>query len=163
MPQIESVEIAAAVVRAKGGPFRVEQLTLEGPRRDEVLVRVVATGMCHTDIVARDKGYDGPHPIVLGHEGAGVVEQVGSAVRSVSPGDHVVMSYQPDLRCKACLAGKHPQLRATMLAIRDELAVEGGGDRIAIESLRNLSAVHLLRHASALRLPAHRMEGALPR
>jgi AraC family transcriptional regulator len=58
---------------------------------------------------------------------------------------------------------QHPQLRSTMLAIRDELAVEGGGDRLAIESLRNLLAVHLLRHASALRPLARRREGALPR
>jgi aryl-alcohol dehydrogenase len=106
MPQPEFVQITAAVVRAKGGPFQIEQLTLEEPRRDEVLVRVVACGMCHTDIVARDKLYDVPHPIVLGHEGAGVVERVGSDVRSVSPGDHVVLSYQPDGRCKVCLAGK---------------------------------------------------------
>ena len=52
-----TTEIKAAVVREKGGPFNVETLTLEGPRRDEVLVKVVATGLCHTDMVARDKGY----------------------------------------------------------------------------------------------------------
>jgi aryl-alcohol dehydrogenase len=100
------VEITAAVVRATGGPFGIEKLTLEEPRRDEVLVRMVATGMCHTDMVARDKVYDVPHPIVLGHEGAGVVERVGEDVRSVAPGDHVVLSYQPCGHCKACLAGK---------------------------------------------------------
>ena len=62
-------QIKAALVREKGGPFQIETLTLESPRRDEVLIRVVATGMCHTDMVARDKVYDVPHPIVLGHEG----------------------------------------------------------------------------------------------
>lgn len=60
-------EIKAAVVREKGGPFKLETLTLEEPRRDEVLVKIVAAGMCHTDMVARDKIYDVPHPIVLGH------------------------------------------------------------------------------------------------
>lgn len=53
------VAINAAVIRAKGGPFSIEALTLEAPRRDEVLVRIIATGMCHTDMVARDKVYDG--------------------------------------------------------------------------------------------------------
>jgi len=99
-------EITAAVVREKGGPFRIEELTLEEPRRDEVLVRMVATGMCHTDMVARDKVYDVPHPIVLGHEGAGIVERVGDDVHGVAPGDHVVISYQPCGHCPPCLSGK---------------------------------------------------------
>ena len=78
-----TTQIKAAVVREKGGPFSIETLSLEGPRRDEVLVKVVATGLCHTDMVARDKGYPVPHPIVLGHEGAGIVERyLGSAGRS---------------------------------------------------------------------------------
>jgi aryl-alcohol dehydrogenase len=98
--------IEAVVVREKGGPFRVETLTLEEPRRDEVLVRIVATGMCHTDMVARDKVYDVPHPIVLGHEGAGIVERVGEDVQTVAPGDPVVLSYQPCRRCRPCLLGK---------------------------------------------------------
>jgi aryl-alcohol dehydrogenase len=61
-------EIKAATIRQKGGPFQVETLRLDEPRPDEVLVRVVATGMCHTDMVARDQLYDVPLPIVLGHE-----------------------------------------------------------------------------------------------
>lgn len=60
-------EVRAAVIRDKGGPFKIETLTLEEPRHDEVLVKVVATGMCHTDMVARYKVYEVPHPIVLGH------------------------------------------------------------------------------------------------
>jgi aryl-alcohol dehydrogenase len=99
-------QIKAAVVRDKGGPFNLETLTLEGPRRDEVLVRIVASGMCHTDMVARDKVYEVPHPIVLGHEGAGIVEVVGEDVQGVDPGDHVVLSYLPCGRCKPCLLGK---------------------------------------------------------
>ncbi|MGB7042775.1 MAG: alcohol dehydrogenase catalytic domain-containing protein, partial [Xanthobacteraceae bacterium] len=76
--------IKAAIVRTKGGPFAIEALTVEEPRADEVLVRIVATGMCHTDIVIRDQVYPVPLPIVLGHEGAGVVERVGAAVRKVA-------------------------------------------------------------------------------
>lgn len=100
------VDITAAVIRNEGGPYQIEKLTLEEPRRDEVRVKMVATGMCHTDMVARDKVYDVPHPIVLGHEGAGVVESVGEDVREIAPGDHVVLSYQPCGHCKPCLLGK---------------------------------------------------------
>jgi aryl-alcohol dehydrogenase len=69
-------------------------------------VRIVATGMCHTDMVARDKVYDVPHPIVLGHEGAGVVEQVGEDVRKVAPGDPVVLTYMWCGHCRPCYLGK---------------------------------------------------------
>lgn len=99
-------DIRAAVVREKGGPFEIETLTLEEPRRDEVLVKIVATGMCHTDMVARDKVYDVPHPIVLGHEGSGIVESVGTDVLKVAPGDPVVLSYMSCGQCKPCYLGK---------------------------------------------------------
>jgi aryl-alcohol dehydrogenase len=99
------LEIRAAVVRQKGGPFTLETLALEEPRRDEVLVRIVATGMCHTDMVARDQLYDVPLPIVLGHEGAGIVERVGADVRKVAAGDPVVLTYLWCARCVPCLGG----------------------------------------------------------
>ena len=98
--------IKAAVVRNKGGPFRIETLSVETPRPDEVLVRIVATGMCHTDIVIRDQVYPVPLPIVLGHEGAGVVESVGANVRKVAPGDHVVLSFMSCGHCARCVAGE---------------------------------------------------------
>jgi aryl-alcohol dehydrogenase len=98
--------ITAAVVRKKGGPFSLEQLQLEDPRADEVLVRIVATGMCHTDMVVRDQVYPVPQPIVLGHEGAGVVEKVGSSVVKVRPGDHVVLSFMSCGRCRLCEQGR---------------------------------------------------------
>ena len=62
---VKTREITAAVVRQKGGPFRIETLTLEEPRPDEVLVRIVATGMCHTDMVARDQLYTVPMPVII--------------------------------------------------------------------------------------------------
>lgn len=98
-------EIQAAVIRKKGGPFQIETLTLEEPRPDEVLVRIVATGMCHTDMVARDQLYDVPMPVVLGHEGAGVVERVGVAVKKLKAGDHVVLTYMWCGHCIPCLRG----------------------------------------------------------
>jgi aryl-alcohol dehydrogenase len=96
----------AAVVRRKGGPFAIETLTVDEPRADEVLVRIVATGMCHTDIVIRDQVYPVPLPIVLGHEGAGVVERVGAAVHKVAPGDHVVLSFMSCGHCARCAMGQ---------------------------------------------------------
>lgn len=98
--------VTAAVVRRKGGPFNIETLQLDAPRADEVLVRIVATGMCHTDMVVRDQVYPVPQPIVLGHEGAGIVESVGAAVTKVQPGDHVVLSFLACGRCRQCQEGR---------------------------------------------------------
>src|SRR5690606_14147240 len=97
----------AAVVREPGGPFQLEAASITNPRDDEVLVRVVATAMCHTDMVARDQIYPVPQPIVLGHEGAGVVEAVGAGVTKVEPGDHVVLSFLWCGQCSPCQTG-HP-------------------------------------------------------
>lgn len=105
MPTMPTRQITAAVVRKKGGPFQIEILNLEDPRPDEVLIRIVATGMCHTDMVARDQLYTVPLPVVLGHEGAGVVEQVGSSVKKLKPRDHVVLTYMWCGQCLPCLRG----------------------------------------------------------
>ncbi|MGB5054942.1 MAG: NAD(P)-dependent alcohol dehydrogenase [Nitrospirales bacterium] len=99
----QTQEIKAAVVREKGGPFQIETLTLEEPRPDEVLIRIVATGMCHTDMVARDQLYTVPLPVVLGHEGAGIVERIGERVKKVTPGDHVVLTFMWCGHCQPCL------------------------------------------------------------
>jgi aryl-alcohol dehydrogenase len=86
------VKITAAVVREEAQPFSVEELELEEPRVDEILVRIVATRICHTDLIFRDQWYPVPLPSVLGHEGAGIVERVGESVTKVQPGNHVVLS-----------------------------------------------------------------------
>ena len=99
------ISIRAAVLREPGRPLKIEHLEMEGPRSDEVLVRLVASGICHTDIDFCDSGGFGP--IVLGHEGSGVVERIGQAVKGFKPGDHVVLSYQSCGRCPACRNG-HP-------------------------------------------------------
>ncbi|MFC3607249.1 NAD(P)-dependent alcohol dehydrogenase [Stutzerimonas tarimensis] len=98
-------DIKAAVTRAKGAPFTIEPARIRAPKDDEVLVRVVATGMCHTDMIVRDQYYPVPLPAVLGHEGAGVVEAVGPLVRGLSVGDHVVMSYGYCGHCLPCAGG----------------------------------------------------------
>jgi Zn-dependent alcohol dehydrogenase len=92
----------AAVVRQAGGPFVIEDIQVESPREDEVLVRLVASGICHTDIVFRDGAMPIPMPIVLGHEGSGVVEAVGAKVSHVQPGDHVVLSMNSCGHCPNC-------------------------------------------------------------
>jgi aryl-alcohol dehydrogenase len=97
------MKIRAAVTRAPKAPASLEELRLEEPRSNEILVRVVATGVCHTDIAMRDQAYPVPQPIVLGHEGAGVVEAVGSAVTTLQRGDHVVLSYDSCGVCESCL------------------------------------------------------------
>src|SRR5438309_488089 len=99
------VDVVAAVVKAKGEPFKIEQVQLDEPRADEVLVKVVGTGVCHTDLICRDQWYPVPLPAVLGHEGSGVVEAVGSAVTKVQPGDHVVLSFVSCGECVACKEG----------------------------------------------------------
>jgi len=100
-------EINAAVVREKGGHFKIEKLTLEEPRDNEVLVRVAGVGMCHTDLVVRDQYFPTPLPAVLGHEGAGVVEKVGAKVTKVAVGDHVVLSYASCGVCANCQSGQY--------------------------------------------------------
>ena len=103
---LSSNAVTAAVVRNKGGPFVIEKLRMGEPRDDEVLVRIVATGMCHTDMIVRDQMYPVPQPIVLGHEGAGVVEKVGPGVTKVKPGDHVVLSFMSCGACRQCIQGR---------------------------------------------------------
>jgi S-(hydroxymethyl)glutathione dehydrogenase / alcohol dehydrogenase len=98
----------AAVAFAPKKPLEIVELDLEGPKAGEVLVEIMATGICHTDAYTLD-GLDseGLFPSVLGHEGAGIVREVGAGVTSVAPGDHVIPLYTPECRqCKSCLSGK---------------------------------------------------------
>jgi len=98
----------AAVSYAPGQPLVIERVALEGPQAGEVLVEVRATGVCHTDEFTRS-GADpeGLFPAILGHEGAGVVVEIGSGVTSVGKGDHVILLYTPECRnCKSCLSRK---------------------------------------------------------
>jgi aryl-alcohol dehydrogenase len=103
------MKVTAAVLRAGDGPFSVETLEVGEPGANEVLVRVVAAGMCHTDLLSRElppEFFGGPQ--VYGHEGAGVVEAVGLGVTSVVAGDHVVLSFNNCGDCPACNKGRLP-------------------------------------------------------
>jgi aryl-alcohol dehydrogenase len=95
----------AAVVEGQGQPFTISEVELDEPREDEVLVRMVATGLCHTDLTMGSFLPAEMFPNVFGHEGAGVVEQVGPGVQGLEPGDHVVMSFRSCRACAKCESG----------------------------------------------------------
>ena len=98
-----ATETLAAVLRSGEGQFGIETVSMQAPAPHQVLVRIVATGMCHTDSVARAVG---TFPMILGHEGAGIVEAIGSAVTSLHPGDHVVLTFDSCGVCAACNVGR---------------------------------------------------------
>ena len=98
----------AAIAFAPNEPLRIEEIDLDGPRAGEVLVEIKATGICHTDAYTLEgKDSEGLFPSILGHEGAGVVREVGAGVTSLAPGDHVIPLYTAECRqCKTCLSRK---------------------------------------------------------
>jgi aryl-alcohol dehydrogenase len=102
------MNILAAVLRETRGPLVLESLEVEAPRANEVLVRMVACGICHTDVACRDAVIPLPLPIVLGHEGAGVIEAVGGEVSNLEPGDHVLLSFAHCGVCSSCVAAHAP-------------------------------------------------------
>lgn len=95
------MKATAAIVRAVGGNFSIEDIEVAEPRGSELRVKMVGVGMCHTDLLARD-GFPVPMPIVLGHEGSGVVEAVGPDITDILPGDHVVLSFDSCAACPTC-------------------------------------------------------------
>ena len=98
----------AAVAWEAGQPLSIEEVEVEGPKDGEVLVRLVATGVCHTDAYTLSgEDPEGAFPVILGHEGGGVIEEVGAGVSSVKPGDHVIPLYTPECgTCNFCTSGK---------------------------------------------------------
>ena len=102
------MDVRAAVAHSAGTPLVVETVQLDGPKAGEVLIEIKATGICHTDEFTRSGGDpEGLFPAILGHEGAGIVVDIGSGVTSVKKGDHVIPLYTPECRqCKSCLSRK---------------------------------------------------------
>ena len=109
-----SISTSAAVAESAGSGFTIAEVQLDDPHPDEVLVRIVAAGLCHTDLGAAAGALPFPLPGVFGHEGAGIVEAVGSAVTSVAPGNHVLLSFTSCGQCANCRDG-HPAYCATWL------------------------------------------------
>ena len=102
------MDVRAAVAFEAGKPLEIETVQLEGPKEGEVLIEVKATGICHTDaFTLSGEDPEGAFPAILGHEGAGVVVEVGPGVKSLSVGDHVIPLYTPECReCKSCTSHK---------------------------------------------------------
>jgi S-(hydroxymethyl)glutathione dehydrogenase/alcohol dehydrogenase len=126
------MKIKAAVAWEAAKPLEIEEIELQAPKPGEVMVRLAATGVCHTDaytLSGRDP--EGLFPCVLGHEGAGVVEEVGPGVASVAPGDHVIVLYTPECRqCKYCLSGK-TNLCITLRATQGKGIMPDGTSRLS--------------------------------
>ncbi|WP_337103819.1 NAD(P)-dependent alcohol dehydrogenase [Paenibacillus sp. YIM B09110] len=99
------MKIKAAVLNEIKTPYAIEELNLSEIREDEVLVKMVASGICHSDDVVRTGDSPYMFPVVLGHEGSGIIEKVGASVRGFKPGDHVVLSYKYCGHCDNCLTG----------------------------------------------------------
>jgi len=102
------LKVKAAVAHAAGKPLVIEEVDLEGPAEGEVLVEMQATGICHTDaFTLSGEDPEGIFPSILGHEGAGIVREVGTGVKGLAPGDHVIPLYTPECRqCNYCTSGK---------------------------------------------------------
>ena len=108
------MKIRAAISAGAAAPFEIAEVELDEPRRDEVLVDLRAVGVCHSDLTMKAVWPEALSPIVLGHEGAGVVVTVGADVTGVRPGDHVVLSYRSCGACLQCAAGHRPYCRDFM-------------------------------------------------
>jgi aryl-alcohol dehydrogenase len=156
------LKIAAAVSRDGEAHPRIEEVELEAPRADEVRVRVVATGICHTDIHCHSgRGMPVPKPIVLGHEGAGVVEEIGAGVTGLEVGDHVVISGGSCGACPSCRSARPTYCRDAMKLAFGGMRTDGSsplsqnGERIAGSFFAQSSfATHALTPArSAVKVP----------
>src|ERR1700704_2465172 len=127
------MDIRAAVAHKAGAPLTIETVQLQGPKAGEVLVEVKATGICHTDeFTLSGADPEGLFPAILGHEGAGVVVEVGPGVTSVKKGDHVIPLYTPECRqCKSCLSRK-TNLCTAIRATQGQGVMPDGTSRFSI-------------------------------
>lgn len=143
--------VTAAVARTTGEPLTTEHLQLDGPRSNEVRVRMVATGICHTDAIVRDGIYPTPLPAVLGHEGAGVVEAIGEEITTVDVGDHVVLPAAYCGHCRQCRSGR--------MAYCKNLFEDFGGHRHdGTVGGRRTNLLSLLRAAGSTFINSHAFE-----
>jgi S-(hydroxymethyl)glutathione dehydrogenase / alcohol dehydrogenase len=129
------MQTRAAVAWGAGQPLTIENVTLEGPKAGEVLVEVMATGICHTDsYTLSGADPEGLFPAILGHEGAGVVREVGAGVTTLKPGDHVIPLYTPECRnCKSCLS-RRTNLCTAIRATQGKGVMPDGTSRFRCEA-----------------------------
>src|SRR6266513_2741214 len=128
------MDVRAAVAHKAGAPLTVETVQLQGPKAGEVLVEIKATGICHTDEFTRSgSDPEGLFPAILGHEGAGVVVEIGADVASVKKGDHVIPLYTPECRqCPSCLSRK-TNLCTAIRATQSQGVMPDGTSRFSLE------------------------------
>ncbi|WP_261561800.1 NAD(P)-dependent alcohol dehydrogenase [Frankia tisae] len=119
------MRIRAAIAEETSKPLLIEEIDLDEPRHDEVLVKMIAAGICQTDAHVWHQHIPTPLPVVLGHEGSGIVQRVGAGVTTLKPGDHVVMSYQSCGHCEPCLRGHSPYCDHAMAANFSGLRLDG--------------------------------------
>ncbi len=131
------MKVQAAVARSAGAHLTLETVDLEGPRVGEVLIEIKATGVCHTDaFTLSGADPEGLFPAILGHEGAGVVVEVGAGVTSLRPGDHVIPLYTPECRqCKFCLSEK-TNLCQAIRATQGQGLMPDGTSRFSVDGQR---------------------------
>ena len=153
-------DVRAAVIEAAGLPTRIETLRLDEPRAGEVLVRLTASGVCHSDLHVRDGHWDRPGPIVLGHEGAGVVEAVGPGGDASLVGRAVALSwYAPCLRCRECARGRQwlcsgsPSLRHAQADGTTRLSREDGSPVLAYLSIGTMAEAQVVPETAVVPMP----------
>jgi S-(hydroxymethyl)glutathione dehydrogenase / alcohol dehydrogenase len=150
----------AAVIERAGEPVTVEELTLDEPRTGEVRVRMLASGVCHSDLHVRDGDWERPGPIVLGHEGAGVVDAVGPGVDTPGVGEVVALTwYAPCRACRHCQAGREwlctgsPSLRHRMADGTSRLRRSGGDEVLAYLSIGTFAEQQVVPATAAVPMP----------
>jgi NDMA-dependent alcohol dehydrogenase len=153
----KSMQTRAALLWEAEAPWSVETIDLDAPRADEVLVRMFAAGLCHTDEHNVTGDLPGPYPFIGGHEGAGVVEKVGASVTSVAPGDHVAMSFIASCgRCPSCVKGIQNLCDRGMFIAEGRPISDGTfrahvrGQHLATGNLLGTFAEHAVVHESSL-------------
>lgn len=133
------MRMKAAVTHAKGAPFVIEEVELAAPKADEILVKITACGVCHTDAAVQHQFIPTPLPAVLGHEGCGIVEAVGSAVTEFKPGDKVGISFGFCGKCANCRSG-HPAGCIELNNINFGGVMPGGGQPLSTVDGQTLSS-----------------------
>jgi S-(hydroxymethyl)glutathione dehydrogenase/alcohol dehydrogenase len=146
-----------AVLYNFGEALKVESLELRDPQPDEVVVKLAASGVCHSDLSVQQAKLPFPPPVVLGHEGAGIVEEVGKDVRHLRPGDHVVLSWVENCgRCHYCIAGHAHLCDAMMQSMMSggELVFEKDGTHIArMAGVASFAERTIVRGNAAIKIP----------
>ncbi len=162
---MEMIKTRAAVAWGPNQPLKIEEVELMPPQKGEVLVRIVATGVCHTDAYTLSgEDPEGVFPAILGHEGGGVVEAVGEGVTSVAVGDHVIPLYTAECgECKFCKSGK-TNLCQAVRATQGKGLMPDGTTRFSLGRRADLPLhghLHLLRiHRGAGNLPGEDQPGS---